>query len=872
MKERTTEPSPRGLEPAPLPPQIGVVSAIELPGSVVVSDLDSSLVAKGTTAQAADEAPIVPEIDGVRADSADIPGVRESVATPPSVLPMGDNRLPSLSPPAEIQAPIETLVPEEPAPIEKPIQPLPSVEPSRPVLSEPASPVLEQSKPALEPSKPSTPAPSDPLPSRPTSSHGPLSKPVSSDPVPQTSRAADEVAEDRRDEPDALMDCLEELMWECETGEWAMEVCRTARRAMREVEEGSDEATATLGQLKQLADQAASLAGSLSDDLLASQVRRAEYALGRRLDVWQQAIHLGGPTAPVGKHAEANRDRLAACVDKVAAATSTTAEGHAWQKYLSLDVFRGIAKRQSQLNEDQSRSLARQILLRMNRVRMTDQQRGFVASGPMAEFSEELRRWAVGSVDGREVLKHIERYERTGLPSDARVLADDYQRLGFSRATDQQELSRRLESHYRNANVRFAVTVDLLNRLAPSRAPEYYAVDDRVMGRTVQGQSVNATKVHVRLIPDPQRLRLALEVNGQVSALTTSIAGPATFYDSSQSYYTAWKEMELGTFGIRLQPAEVRVQNDIHLRDVNTNLDPIPLIGALAQNVARRQYEQNKYAASQEVARKIEARAKQQIDGEVDGRLAKFSDRLQQRIIRPMDELALDPTTISAETGERRMATRLRLATPDQLGGHTPRPQAPADSLASLQLHESAMNNILEQLGLNGKTMTVKQLRQRLTSRFPKAGLFDMDPENDDAEITFAPRDAVRVRCDERQISLAMAIVALRRGPHEWNDFQVRIFYRPEVNGRSIELVRDGVIHLMGERLTTRAQIGLRGVFGKTFSKQRVWNLTPEGLDTDPRLADLAITQFAIHDGWAGIALGPKRPAAVARRPADSRQ
>ncbi len=281
LKERTTEPSPRGLEPPPCLPDwrsIGYRTAWlgcgERPRFI--------LGGQGTTAQAADEAPIVPEIDGVRADSADIPGVRESVATPPSVLPMGDNRLPSLSPPAEIQAPIETLVPEEPAPIEKPLQPLPSVEPSRPVLSEPASPVLEQSKPALEPSKPSTPAPSDPLPSRPTSSHGPLSKPVSSDPVPQTSRAADEVAEDRRDEPDALMDCLEELMWECETGEWAMEVCRTARRAMREVEEGSDEATATLGQLKQLADQAASLAGSLSDDLLASQVRRAEYALGRR--------------------------------------------------------------------------------------------------------------------------------------------------------------------------------------------------------------------------------------------------------------------------------------------------------------------------------------------------------------------------------------------------------------------------------------------------------------------------------------------------------------------------------------------------------------------------------------------------------------
>lgn len=810
----------------------------------------------------------MPELPGYRTVEGNAPEPKDSLAHTTSSDTKANAPAPLLPAPAGLQPALERPLPEEPSPLRKPSLLIPSLE-----LEKPRSPKpdLELSRSASsEPvvSKPQAPKPAT---SAPTTPQAETSEPASQAPVaaPETSQTA----ENRRDEPDALMDCLEDLVWECETGDWAMEVRLAARRAMNGVEQGSDDASATLGQLSTLAQQSVALANSLSDDLLASKVRRAEYALRRRLDVWKQALHAGGPTAPAGKHAAADPDRLAACLDKVEAVTASSAEGRAWQKYLALDLFRGVARRQGQLNEDQSRSLARQILLRMNRVRMTDEQRGFIASRPMVEFSEELRRWAIGSVDGREVLKHIETYERSGLPSDARALAEDYQRLGFSPTAEHQELGRRLESHYRNANVRFVVSSDLLNRLAPSREPEYYAVNDTILGRSVQGQSVNASKVHIRLIPDPQRLRLALEVNGQVASLTTSNAGPATFYDNSQAYYTAWKEMELGTFGVRIQPAQVRVQNDIYLRDVDTNLDVIPLIGALAQNVARKQHEQNKYAAAQEAARKIEYRAKQQIDTEVDSRLAKFSQRLQERVIRPMDELALDPTMISAETGERRMAARVRLASPDQLGGHTPRPQAPGDSLASLQLHESAMNNILEQLGLNGATMTVKQLRERLAARFPKAALFDADPENDQAEITFAPHDAVRVRCDEGRLSLAMAMVALRRGPHEWNDFQVRIFYRPVINERSIHLARDGVIHLMGERLNTRTQIALRGVFGKTFSKQRTWDLTPEGLATDPRLADLAITQCTIHDGWVGLALGPKRPpAAVARRPAEARQ
>ena len=63
----------------------------------------------------------------------------------------------------------------------------------------------------------------------------------------------------------------------------------------------------------------------------------------------------------------------------------------------------------------------------------------------------------------------------------------------------------------------------------------------------------------------------------------------------------------------------------------------------------------------------------------------------------------IDPTSIGMETSADRLTMRLRLAADHQLGAHTPRPRAPSDSLASFQIHESAFNNLVSQLDLNGR-------------------------------------------------------------------------------------------------------------------------------------------------------------------------
>jgi hypothetical protein len=308
-----------------------------------------------------------------------------------------------------------------------------------------------------------------------------------------------------------------------------------------------------------------------------------------------------------------------------------------------------------------------------------------------------------------------------------------------------------------------------------------------------------------------------------------------------------------------MEPAAVEVDNQIELRGVDTSLNGIPLFGGIARRIASSQAEQSRPAMSEEVKSMVAARAKQQIDDEANARLSKVSRRLDEKLLHPLASLSLGPSLISAETTPVRMTMRLRVATGEQLAASTPRPQAPADSLISMQIHESALNNMLGQLDLDGQTMSVAELRKRIADRFNRPELLNNQGDNDDAVVHFADQDAARVECRDGQAAMILTIVSLRKPPHVWKDFQVRAFYRPSINGRQAELVRDGVVHLIGDRLDTGAQLALRGVFSKTFSNKRGLNVTPEVFLKDPRLAQFGATQFVIDDGWIGLAFGPVR-------------
>ncbi len=671
-------------------------------------------------------------------------------------------------------------------------------------------------------------------------------------------RTAERKPDDSWPEPTSLIEQLQLLSDDGPQRRWAEEVLRHIRALGPAVDGGSDEAAAIVGRLADLERRAHELAANISDEPLARNLRRAGYALGRRIDIWEQVVRSGAPR--IGETIPVDRDprKLARCLAEIESVTGDSAVGRAWREYLMTgDLKEGLVLGSSP-DEAQLRRLARRILVRLMKTPLTPEQQDFVSGKAVTVLRYELWLWAAKPISTATLLRNVERYERTGLPSDARRLAIDCQYLLASSEKAGRVLAALVDLNYRNANGRLTVTVEFLNDLMPEQKLEYARVNDTVLGHPTRGESLMATEAAIRMQPDPKHVRMELEVTGKISAVTTSDAGRARFHNKSESYYIARKPLEVNLGGITLWPAEVNVYNESRLRGVNTSMDGVPLMERLFEEVARSQHEQKKPAANREVRRKVATRARKRIDAEVHKQFAGVVERLNQRVFDPLNSLKLDPQLIEAETTEERFTMRLRLAGEDQLGSHTPRPRAPSDSLASVQLHETVLNNGIQRLQLAGRTFTLPELADHIAARLSCPPPWDTAPENENVKITFTRKDPVVVRCEDGQVVLTLSIHRLSKSPRRWKEFQIRAFYRPEIDGRSAQLVRDGVIHLIGNRLTVGSQIALRGIFSHVLSKDAPLKLVNSPVVNDQKLEDAEITQFVIDDGWIGIALGPK--------------
>jgi hypothetical protein len=669
--------------------------------------------------------------------------------------------------------------------------------------------------------------------------------------------------------PVELLERLEVLASECETGPWAMEVAGQIDKLGLAAAEGSDDPLLSIiGRLEEAARAAERRAAELDDPFLATEFRRTRHALARRLTVWTEVIATGGPRASIRDDDTLDPKRLSQCLAQVNEIPADPDVLDTWREYLDLEALERAIRQPAEAEPDQLRKIARHTLSWMTAPGLSAEQQAFLEDEPLVSFKEELQRWAFESADLGDVLRHLEAFERTGSPSDARHVAEDCLLLGLSSEPDRQQLAERLRTHYRNANLRIVLTRELLERMMPEREPEVRAVRDHVMGASVRGRSVASADLSVLLLPDPNRLRLALVVEGLVSSPTESTAGPATFYSVSRSKYVAVREIELGASGLERHPVEVAVDSDVRLRGLRTSLDSVPLLGSMAQGMAHSQHAQMRSQMNRQVKQKVASRAKQQVERETEVRLREMDQKLETRVLEPLRVLCLGPTVVSSQTTERRLTARLRLASEHQLGSNSPRPRAPADSLASCQIHESALNNAIERLLLDGGTFTLAEVRQRIATVFNSPEMLEENPGREDVRITFAPRDSVRARFQEGRVVLTLSIARLKKSPRLWKDFQVCAYYRPELNDREAVLVRDGIVELRGAQ-ALRSQIALRGVFSGVFSKNRPWTITPDGFLADPRLSDLSVTQLVIDDGWIGLALGPTRGDAgpvVARR------
>lgn len=670
--------------------------------------------------------------------------------------------------------------------------------------------------------------------------------------------------------PADLLAAIRTLGQDRRCANWANRLAAILEAIRREKSIESDEMDARFRDAYDVLKQTPALAESVSELEIRAQILRCGYAAKRRVDIWQQVHRI------VAQRESADRETMISTtagsdmerrLAEVESRLSETEHASEWRQYLMLAEVRRYL---GPSDPETRREIAKRVLKRIDTNQLTESQAAIFGKSPFQEFSLELRRWAAEPVDYLRLLEHVESYEQSGSVADSQAIAAVYDVVRWSPRTELQQLGEILNSHYRNANVRVALTADFLNRLLPDPQAFQESVSNNIAGADVQGTSHTVNRLHVVLHPDPDTWQIGLEAHGEVSSDTAASKGPATFYNQGWGRYHARKLMMIDRRGIRVWRAETDADSESQLTGFETEFDPIPVLGWLARSVARSQHDQQYPNAKAETEEMMRQQASTRFDEEVHSRLATAEANVKQKLLDPFERINLKPTPLDMSTTEQRVIARYRLASDSQLGAQTPRPQAPANSLLSIQVHESALNNTLANLKLEGRKSELRQLYRDMAAVFDKRNVEIPEDIPEGVMVTFAEQEAVRVRCDQSRVTLTIHIAELKNGRSKWRDFAVRASYVPD--GRQLEanLVREDAIEIIGDKLGIRERPPLRLIFSKVLSKSRSFNLINEHIRDNPHLTDSHVNQFVVNDGWIGIGIGPQTAHAVeqtARQP-----
>ena len=304
-------------------------------------------------------------------------------------------------------------------------------------------------------------------------------------------------------------------------------------------------------------------------------------------------------------------------------------------------------------------------------------------------------------------------------------------------------------------------------------------VNDRILGTPVRGVSDTTTRLEVRLIPDPHRIHLWLEAHGTVDSRTAASRGPVTLNDHGESAYIVHKAVIIDDRGLGIANAMAEADSNTQLVGISTRFDGRPLVSAVVRDRAAAKYDKQHAEALREVDQKVANEAARRVDTDARRALEDIESMICQQMFSPLEKMGVDAQPIAFGTTTDRVTLRLRLAGENQLGGHTARPQAPSDSLASMQVHESALNNALDRLELAGESFTLQDLFLHLAKRTGKPISVPSDLP-DDVSITFARHDPVHVRCQDGVIRVTLAVANLHQRGRSWHDFAISAMYAPK--------------------------------------------------------------------------------------------
>lgn len=556
----------------------------------------------------------------------------------------------------------------------------------------------------------------------------------------------------------------------------------------------------------------------------------------------------------------------------------TVANGELWETYLHLNELGA---------EPQSADILQQTLRNLTPHDGMDKEQKMFLTRPRLQSLRASVESAIAltkAVDGdeatvrAELSRQLDRivaallaYETTQLVSDAEKVRTGYRvlRSRFPAAAD--VLRPQIMNHYFNHNLHFTLSESLLSRLVSDYRTESGCIADCILGAWVTGSQVTNVNVAADVTASSSSAGFQILANGSIQSNTTAQKSPATVFSRGNHAFSIRKPVSFTGRQVSSSPGNIDVSVNNQTVGIRTKYDGIPIIGGIVRKMAWKKVAENAPQSRAITSSRISDQALPKFETEVSNQLSEQNSTLQ-KTLNALDSKGVGPDSISARSSNTHIAVSSRTMGVTRLGGSAQPPVLLSLSGLAIQLHESALNNTVDALGFNGRTIPEEQVIEEL-----EAGLSDLlqrdiklgkddnqesKPEAAPAEgeepepptsFVFSATDPIRAHFEDNQVVLVLRTGVIQEGREEIPEQVITIPVSISVNGGKL-IVDPGSIRVTSAQETNRAkQITranqIRRILGRKIIRREL-DTTFDLQASGDRKLPLTVTLIELSDGW----------------------
>ncbi len=519
-----------------------------------------------------------------------------------------------------------------------------------------------------------------------------------------------------------------------------------------------------------------------------------------------------------------------------------------------------LASRATITDKAQKSFLSRSAFLNLESA--IDQYLAVAEYPPTEETAAKLREQLAALVSG------LEAYEASGTSSGAAQARKAYSAIRKMSPDGGARLTRVLQKHYFNYNVRIVTSESFLSKLLSDSHTEQGQVSDFILGASVSGYQTTSTNVNIDLKPSLTDAKWVLNLTGNINSNTQGVTSQATVNTQGNHAFHAVKEVRFNGKRFATGPGTISVNANNTTTGIATQFSG-GLFGRIADRIAAREVEARRGEAQAIASSRIQDRVLPRFNQEVDSAFAKAESDLKRDLYDRLLNAGLHPDAMLFQTTETEFRANTRLMNDQELGASSLPPGLVLPGGATLFVHESEMNNGADRIGLAGKTMNDDELRAHLEKFFSKATnrkiKLDKPPEaktepgDEDAgppasTFVFAESDPIRIRLQDGALTLIFRAGFQREGGDPIPQQVISVPLTFEVKGSQIQISR-GAVKVAAAEGGGAGQIATAGII-----RRKIQNTLPErtvngrfDLKGTRRTVQATVKSIKILDGWAVV-------------------